>query len=137
MIDLCHNTCTKQQASPCNNVRHAEVHMCGGVQLVVLSDRISEEDMDIKQPPIPTLLAVGAVHHHLIRFLLLLPCFTCICWNHLSSLASQRAGAVHITDVAHAWYICPVSFALPGSIQMHATLGKMHCLCRSWGHKVL
>lgn len=23
--------------------------------------------MDIKRPPIPTLLAVGAVHHHLIR----------------------------------------------------------------------
>lgn len=39
----------------------------GVVQLVVLSDRISEEEMDIKQPPIPTLLAVGAVHHHLIR----------------------------------------------------------------------
>ena len=41
--------------------------MYGVVQLVVLSDRISEEEMDIKQPPIPTLLAVGAVHHHLIR----------------------------------------------------------------------
>ena len=38
------------------------------VQLVVLSDRISEEEMDIKQPPIPTLLAVGSVHHHLIRY---------------------------------------------------------------------
>ncbi|KAL3156941.1 hypothetical protein ABBQ38_001200 [Trebouxia sp. C0009 RCD-2024] len=38
-----------------------------GCELVVLSDRISEEEMDIKQPPIPTLLAVGAVHHHLIR----------------------------------------------------------------------
>lgn len=37
------------------------------LQLVVLSDRISEEEMDIKQPPIPTLLAVGSVHHHLIR----------------------------------------------------------------------
>lgn len=42
--------------------------MLGVVQLVVLSDRISEGEMDIKQPPIPTLLAVGAVHHHLIRF---------------------------------------------------------------------
>ncbi|DBA68490.1 TPA: Ferredoxin-dependent glutamate synthase 1, chloroplastic/mitochondrial [Trebouxia sp. C0005] len=38
-----------------------------GCELVVLSDRISEEEMDIKQPPIPTLLAVGSVHHHLIR----------------------------------------------------------------------
>lgn len=51
--------------------------MCA-VQLVVLSDRISEEEMDIKQPPIPTLLAVGAVHHHLIRYLfLVLPGVSC------------------------------------------------------------
>lgn len=54
------------------------------VQLVVLSDRISEEEMDIKQPPIPTLLAVGAVHHHLIR-LAPLP-HTCIC---------QQVSAMH------------------------------------------
>ena len=47
------------------------------VQLVVLSDRISEEEMDIKQPPIPTLLAVGSVHHHLIRSSLLPDCQRC------------------------------------------------------------
>lgn len=53
--------------SDCNmNCMHAHMSVCL-VQLVVLSDRISEEEMDIKQPPIPTLLAVGAVHHHLIR----------------------------------------------------------------------
>lgn len=52
----------------------AEAHgWCVVMQLVVLSDRISEEEMDIKQPPIPTLLAVGSVHHHLIRSLLMLP----------------------------------------------------------------
>ena len=39
----------------------------GGLEIVVLSDRIGKEDMDIETPPIPTLLAVGAVHHHLIR----------------------------------------------------------------------
>ena len=51
----------------------AEAHgWCVVMQLVVLSDRISEEEMDIKQPPIPTLLAVGSVHHHLIRCLLML-----------------------------------------------------------------
>lgn len=37
------------------------------LQLVVLSDRQSDEEMDVKRPPIPTLLAVGAVHHHLVR----------------------------------------------------------------------
>ena len=49
--------------------------MCGVMQLVVLSDRISEEEMDIKQPPIPTLLAVGSVHHHLIRYV------DRVCWR--------------------------------------------------------
>ena len=37
------------------------------LQLVVLSDRLTEEEMDVKSPPIPTLLAVGSVHHHLVR----------------------------------------------------------------------
>ena len=46
--------------------KHSDGSLCAA-QLVVLSDRISEEEMDIKQPPIPTLLAVGSVHHHLIR----------------------------------------------------------------------
>ncbi|BDA41678.1 Ferredoxin-dependent glutamate synthase, chloroplastic [Coccomyxa sp. Obi] len=35
-----------------------------GTEIVVLSDRGS---MDAERPPIPTLLAVGAVHHHLIK----------------------------------------------------------------------
>ena len=48
----------------CSNVEEA---VRGGLEIVVLSDRIGTEDMDIETPPIPTLLAVGAVHHHLIR----------------------------------------------------------------------
>ena len=36
-----------------------------GTEIVVLSDRGS---MDAERPPIPTLLAVGAVHHHLIKW---------------------------------------------------------------------
>ena len=36
-------------------------------QVVVLSDRAEGEELDAGRPPIPTLLAVGAVHHHLIR----------------------------------------------------------------------
>ena len=48
----------------CSNVEEA---VRGGLEIVVLSDRIGMEDMDIETPPIPTLLAVGAVHHHLIR----------------------------------------------------------------------
>lgn len=42
--------------------------------MVVLSDRQSEEEMDVKSPPIPTLLAVGAVHHHLVRCIHFLCC---------------------------------------------------------------
>ena len=48
----------------CSDVEEA---VRGGLEIVVLSDRIGTEDMDIETPPIPTLLAVGAVHHHLIR----------------------------------------------------------------------
>ena len=36
-----------------------------GCEVVLLTDRLDE--MDPTQPPIPSLLAVGAVHHHLIR----------------------------------------------------------------------
>ena len=48
----------------CEDVEKA---VSNGLEIVVLSDRISKEEMDISKPPIPTLLAVGAVHHHLIR----------------------------------------------------------------------
>ena len=35
--------------------------------VLILSDRADGHDLDPDMPPIPTLLAVGAVHHHLIR----------------------------------------------------------------------
>ncbi len=49
----------------CEDVEKA---VSNGLEIVVLSDRISKEEMDISRPPIPTLLAVGSVHHHLIRY---------------------------------------------------------------------
>ena len=48
----------------CEDVEKA---VTNGLEIIILSDKISKEDMDIERPPIPTLLAVGAVHHHLIR----------------------------------------------------------------------
>eukprot|EP00887_Chlorella_sp_A99_P001969 scaffold18.g1969.t1 len=45
-----------------------EAAVRGGATLVVLSDRLPAGlAMELDAPPIPTLLAVGAVHHHLIR----------------------------------------------------------------------
>jgi hypothetical protein len=37
------------------------------LQCVVLSDRADTQSMDPSRPPLPALLAVGSVHHHLIR----------------------------------------------------------------------
>lgn len=48
----------------CDNVEKA---VKNGLEIVILSDRIRREYIDVDRPPIPTLLAVGAVHHHLIR----------------------------------------------------------------------
>lgn len=36
-----------------------------GSEVLILSDRV--EELDPQMPPIPTLLAVGSVHHHLIK----------------------------------------------------------------------
>ena len=43
--------------------RGAEAAVADGANLLILSDR----GVDAERAPIPTLLAVGAVHHHLIR----------------------------------------------------------------------
>lgn len=38
-----------------------------GCQVVLLSDRVAPADLALERPPIPALLATGAVHHHLIK----------------------------------------------------------------------
>lgn len=38
-----------------------------GCQVVVLSDRLAPSDLALELPPIPALLATGAVHHSLIK----------------------------------------------------------------------
>ena len=47
----------------------AEEAVKDGNVVLILSDRADELDPDM--PPVPTLLAVGSVHHHLIRSALL------------------------------------------------------------------
>eukprot|EP00882_Tetradesmus_deserticola_P018196 GHRQ01019526.1.p3 GENE.GHRQ01019526.1~~GHRQ01019526.1.p3 ORF type:complete len:128 (-),score=58.25 GHRQ01019526.1:74-457(-) len=44
-----------------------EAAVKAGCQCVVLSDRASETSLQPEKVPIPSLLATGAVHHHLIR----------------------------------------------------------------------
>ena len=39
-----------------------------GCEIVILSDKLPEgQSIEIERPPIQTLLAVGATHHHLIK----------------------------------------------------------------------
>ena len=51
-------------AELCSNV---EAAVREGCEVIILSDRMEGELLEADSPPIPTLLAVGAVHHHLIR----------------------------------------------------------------------
>ena len=50
-----------------NLCRDVEAAVADGCEVLILSDRIDGEELDPARPPIPTLLAVGSVHHHLIR----------------------------------------------------------------------
>jgi len=45
----------------------AEAAVKNGCEVLILSDRLQGEELDPDMPPIPTLLGVGSVHHHLIR----------------------------------------------------------------------
>ena len=45
--------------------KDAEEAVKDGNVLLILSDRA--EELDPEMPPVPTLLAVGSVHHHLIK----------------------------------------------------------------------
>ena len=48
--------------------KEVEAAVDAGVEVVILSDRLADDaEPELERPPIPTLLAVGAVHHHLIR----------------------------------------------------------------------
>lgn len=71
--------------------------MRAGCQLVVLSDKGPMEELS---PPIPPLLATGAVHHHLIRAgeCLLRSSFV-VAFSHLGQ---WRAWALLLTDICVA-----------------------------------
>ena len=45
----------------------AEAAVKDNCEVLILSDRADGHELDPDMPPVPTLLAVGAVHHHLIR----------------------------------------------------------------------
>lgn len=73
-----------------------EAAVSQGCDIVVLSDR-TEDQIQLERPPIPTLLAVGAVHHHLIRSgQLPLPCICMLprCFRgspYFASICSEHA----------------------------------------------
>lgn len=51
-------------AKLCSEVEDA---VRNGCEIVVLSDRVAGKELSAESPPMPTLLVVGALHHHLIR----------------------------------------------------------------------
>lgn len=74
--------------------------MRAGVECVVLSDRPGPGGMSPASPPIPALLAVGAVHHHLIRAglrtetSLVADTAQCFTTHHVAMLVGYGAHAV-------------------------------------------
>ncbi|MEB3322995.1 MAG: glutamate synthase central domain-containing protein, partial [Synechococcaceae cyanobacterium] len=82
----------------------AEAAVRGGAQILVLSDRLRPDGraggIDAATTHVPPLLAVGAVHHHLLRLGLRLQASlvvdTAQCWSthHLACLIGYGAGAV-------------------------------------------
>lgn len=71
-----------------------------GVECVILSDRPDADGMRANRPPVPALLAVGAVHHHLIRAGLrtetsiVADTAQCFTTHHLAMLVGYGAHAV-------------------------------------------
>ena len=71
-----------------------------GAQILILSDRIPDRGLNADQTYIPPLLAVGAVHHHLIRAGLRLKVSlivdTAQCWSthHFACLIGYGAAAI-------------------------------------------
>ncbi|CAD7701884.1 unnamed protein product [Ostreobium quekettii] len=94
-----------------------EVAVRNGCQCVVLSDRVdSAAEMDPQQPPIPALLATGAVHHHLIRKYLrtetsiVVETAQCFSTHHLAVLIGYGAHAVcpYLTfETCRQWRLSP------------------------------
>jgi len=71
-----------------------------GCEIVVLSDKVAPEAMDPASPPIPSLLAVGAVHHHLIQAKLrsdtsiVVETAQCFSTHHVATLVGYGVHAV-------------------------------------------
>ena len=82
----------------------AEQAVCGGAQVLVLSDRVdasgAASQLNATTAAMPALLAVGAVHHHLLRQKLRLRCSlvvdTAQCWSthHIACLIGYGASAI-------------------------------------------
>ncbi len=101
----------------------AETQVKAGKSLLILSDRALEAD----HPAIPPLLAVGAVHHHLIRAGLRMKASliveTAACWSthHFACLLGYGASAVcpYLTyETIRHWYDHPKT-------QMELSQGKL------------
>eukprot|EP00200_Dunaliella_tertiolecta_P000313 CAMPEP_0202365904 /NCGR_PEP_ID=MMETSP1126-20121109/16736_1 /ASSEMBLY_ACC=CAM_ASM_000457 /TAXON_ID=3047 /ORGANISM="Dunaliella tertiolecta, Strain CCMP1320" /LENGTH=1645 /DNA_ID=CAMNT_0048960861 /DNA_START=31 /DNA_END=4971 /DNA_ORIENTATION=+ len=89
-----------------------EAAVKAGCQCVVLSDRADAASMDPKRPPIPALLAVGAVHHHLIRqglrsdTSIVVDTLSCYTTHHAATLIGYGAHAIcpHLAyETARQW----------------------------------
>ncbi|KAF5828828.1 hypothetical protein DUNSADRAFT_16998 [Dunaliella salina] len=96
-------------AALCSQV---EAAVKAGCQCVVLSDRADAASMDPKRPPIPALLAVGAVHHHLIRqglrsdTSIVIDTLSCYTTHHAATLIGYGAHAIcpHLAyETARQW----------------------------------
>lgn len=78
----------------------AEAAARAGCQCIVLSDREAESNASPDQPPIPPLLAVGAVHHHLIKqgvrtdTSLVVETAQCFSTHHIAMLVGYGAHAI-------------------------------------------
>lgn len=104
----------KAVADLCCNVEDA---VRSGCQCIVLSDRLdSVDEMDPTRPPIPALLATGAVHHHLIKTYLrtetsiVVDTAQCFSTHHLAVLIGYGAHAVcpYLTfETCRQWRLSP------------------------------
>jgi glutamate synthase (ferredoxin) len=111
----------------------AEAQVKAGKSLLLLSDRA----LDADHPAIPPLLAVGAVHHHLIRAGLRMQASliveTAACWSthHFACLLGYGASAIcpYLTyEAIRHWYDHPKT-------QMELSQGKLKLTVTEAQHK--